>query len=100
MSDAMRLVLRPGLDANEGETKHDCFRRLAGKRMQKILRGLDQLGHLSGPNYEYSEAEMEQMVAALRARVDEVERRLRRRRPEKREFAFEASPPACARGKL
>ena len=89
MSDAMRLVLRPGLDANEGETKHDCFRRLAGKRMQKILHGLDQLGNLSGPNYEYDEAEVEGMMTAIRARADEVERRLRRRKPEKSEFAFD-----------
>jgi hypothetical protein len=44
---------------------------------------------LSGPNYEYGEAEMEQMVAAIRARADEVERRLRRQKPEKSEFAFD-----------
>ena len=41
MSDAMRLVLRPGLDANEDETKHERFRRLAGKRTNKVLHGLD-----------------------------------------------------------
>jgi len=49
MSDAMRLVLRPGLDANEDETKHARFRRLASQRMTKVLHGLDQLGNLSGP---------------------------------------------------
>jgi hypothetical protein len=57
-----------------------------------VLHGLDQLANLSGPTYEYGEAEAEQMVAALRNRVDEVERRLLRQRPEKSEFTFEASP--------
>ena len=100
MSDAMRLVLRPGLDANEGETKHDRFLRLGAARTNKVLHGLDQIANLSGPNYEYGEAEVEGMMTAIRARADEVERRLRRRKPEKVEFAFEASPPASARGKL
>ena len=97
MSDAMRLVLRPGFDANEGETKHDRFQRLAGKRMNKVLHGLDprsklastELANLSVPTYEYGEAEVERMIAAIRARVDEVERRLRRRKPEKVKFAFD-----------
>ena len=49
MSDAMRLVLRPGLNANEDETKHERFRRLASQRMNKVLHGLDQIANLSGP---------------------------------------------------
>ena len=89
MSDAMRLVLRPGLDANEDETKHERFLRLAGKRMTKALHGLDQLGNLSGPIYEYGEAEVERMMSAIRDRADNTERRLRRQKPEKSEFAFE-----------
>ena len=84
MSDAVRLV-----SENQGETKHERFLRLAGKRMNKVLRGLDQLGNLSAASYEYGDAEVEGMVTAIRARVDEVERRLRRRKPEKVEFAFE-----------
>ena len=89
MSDAMRLVLRPGFDANEGETKHDRFLRLGEARMNKVLHGLDQIANLSGPNYEYGDAEVERMMSAIRARVDDVERRLRRQKPEKSEFAFE-----------
>jgi len=97
MSDAMRLVLRPGLDANEGETKHERFLRLASQRTNKVLHGLDlrskrastDLANLSGPNYEYGDAEVERMMSAIRARVDDVERRLRRQKPEKSEFAFE-----------
>ena len=108
MSDAMRLVLRPGLDANEGETKHERFLRLGAARMNKVLHGLDQIANLSSPTYEYADAEVDRMMTAIRASADNTERRLRRRKPEKVEFAFEASPPApasargklCARGKL
>ena len=89
MSDAMRLVLRPGFDVNEGETKHDRFQRLAGKRRQKILRGLDQIANLSGPTYEYADAEVDRMMTAIRASADNTERRLRRQKQEKVGFAFE-----------
>ena len=84
MSDAVRLV-----SENQGETKRERFLRLGEARTNKVLHGLDQLGNLSAASYEYGEAEMEGMMTAIRARVDEVERRLRRRKPEKVEFAFE-----------
>ena len=89
MSDAMRLVLRPGLDANEDETKHERFRRLGATRTNKVLHGLDRLANLSGPNYEYDEAKVDRMMSAIRDRADNTERRLRRQKPEKSEFAFE-----------
>jgi len=57
--------------------------------MTKILHGLDQLANLSGPNYEYGEAEVDRMMTAIRNRADNTERRLRRQKPEKSEFAFE-----------
>ena len=88
MSDPVRI--RPETPQDRGpETRNDKFRRLAEKRMNKVLHGLDQLGNLSGPGYEYSEAEVERIIAALSQGVDEVERRLRRQKPQKSEFAFE-----------
>ena len=88
MSDAVRLVPR-----HQGETKRDRFLRLGEARTNKILHGLDQIGNLSAASYEYGAAEVERIIAALRARVDEVERRLRRRKPEKVEFAFARGKP-------
>ena len=57
--------------------------------MNKVLHGLDQLANLSGPAYEYGEAEVDRMMTAIRARADNTERRLRRQKPEKNEFVFE-----------
>jgi hypothetical protein len=57
--------------------------------MNKVLHGLDQLANLSGPGCEYSEAEVERMMAAIRARADSTERRLLRRKSDKPHFAFE-----------
>ena len=57
--------------------------------MPRVLHGLDQIANLSGPTYEYGEAEVERMMSAIRDRADNTERRLRRQKPEKSEFAFE-----------
>ena len=57
--------------------------------MNKVLHGLDQLANLSGPGYEYGEAEVDRIMTAIRARADNTERRLRRQKPEKSGFAFE-----------
>ena len=54
-----------------------------------MLACLSSLGNLSAASYEYGEAKVEGMMTAIRARVDEVERRLRRRKPEKVKFAFD-----------
>jgi hypothetical protein len=85
MSDPVRIRPEPPL----GENRNDKFRRLAAKRTQRVLAGLASLGNLSAANYEYSEEEARQVIAALRRGLDEAERRLLRRKPEKPHFAFE-----------
>ena len=96
MSDPVRI--RP--ERPPGETRNDKFRLrakqawpdLAEKRAQRVLSCLSSLGNLSAPNYEYSEEEAGQVIAALRRGLDETERRLLRQKPEKPHFAFERGP--------
>ena len=71
------------------ETKHERFLRLAPRRVQAALDALDRIGRLSLPENEYSEAEAAHIVCALRSRLDEVERKLGRKKPEKRVFSFD-----------
>ena len=71
------------------ETKHGRFLRLAPKRVQAALDALDRVGRLSLPVNEYSEAEAARIVCALRGRLDEVEHKLGRKKPEKRVFSFD-----------
>jgi len=71
------------------ETKHERFLRLAPKRVQAALDALDRISKLSLPENEYSEAEAGRIVCALRSRLDEVEHRLSRKKPEKKVFSFD-----------
>ena len=71
------------------ESKNDRFRRLAQKRVQKVLDALDQISHLSAAKYEYGEWEAACIVEALREKLEEVERKLNRQKPAKKKFAFE-----------
>jgi hypothetical protein len=84
---------------DRAETKNERFRRLAEKRAQRVLSCLASLGNLSAANYEYSEEEAGQVIAALPhgsspwakgpRGLDEAEQRLLRQKPEKPHFAFE-----------
>ena len=87
MSDGV-MVFRPA-HSDPTETKHERFRRLAPKRVQNALDALDRIAKLSLPENEYSEYEAGRIVDALRDRVDEVERRLGRKKPAKKVFAFD-----------
>lgn len=53
--------------------KHDCFKRLAEKRVNKMLDMIDLIGNLSNKsNYEYTKEEVDKMFSAIQSRLDEV----------------------------
>ncbi|MCW3783002.1 hypothetical protein [Defluviimonas salinarum] len=55
------------------ETKAEKFVRLRDSRLPKILEAIGILGNLSSKkNYDYTEAEARDVIAALREKVDEV----------------------------
>ena len=58
------------------ESKHECFKRLAEKRTNKILDMIDLIGNLSNKaNYEYSNEEVEQIFSAIQSSLDEARKR-------------------------
>ena len=55
------------------KNKHDCFKRLAESRTNKILDMLNLLGNLSNKsNYTYEKEEVEQIFSVIQSRLDEV----------------------------
>lgn len=59
----------------DNETKADKFKRLANFRVNKVIKGLRQVGALSNTNsYEYEKAHAEKIVSALRAEVEKIEK--------------------------
>lgn len=87
MSDVARSIPRvvgPSPSGKEGRNAR--FRRLATRRVQEALKKLDRIGDLATPKPAYSEEEAARIIAALRERVDAVERRLLPKSPE---FNFE-----------
>jgi len=52
--------------------KHENFIRLRDKRIENARQKIGYLKCLASPNYEYSEEEARDIVAELRAGVDEV----------------------------
>jgi hypothetical protein len=63
------------------------FRKIAEYRMGRLLRLIAQLGNLSRRStYDYTEAEAEQMFAALRAAIEAAEEKFQ---DKQRAFRFD-----------
>ncbi|MEG0960727.1 MAG: hypothetical protein RSE60_06545 [Erysipelotrichaceae bacterium] len=57
------------------ETKRDKFVRLAEKRMDNILKGIELVGNLSNSNnYEYTEEDLNKIIKTLKSSVSDLER--------------------------
>lgn len=54
----------------ENESKEDKFRRLAGARVKKVLKALDQIGLLGGASYVSTEVQHKKIADAIRESVD------------------------------
>lgn len=62
------------------ETKRSKFRRLASRRMSRIVLTVDLLGNLASPTYEYTEAEINAMERTLLNKIQENFSKFRRKR--------------------
>src|SRR3972149_8545488 len=57
-----------------GETKKDRFKRLARKRVTKILKAMDTLSNLSNKaQYEFTTSDVSKVLTALRDKIDNLE---------------------------
>ncbi|SOB72259.1 Hypothetical protein EHLA_1540 [Anaerobutyricum hallii] len=56
------------------ESKRDKFIRLAEKRMDNILKGIDLMGNLSNSNnYEYTQEDLNKIIRTLKSAVSDLE---------------------------
>jgi hypothetical protein len=69
--------------------KHGNFRRLAQARTDSVLEALRKLANLSSPNYEYADAEVERIFAAIEQGVQEARGRFRRDLTKRRRFTLD-----------
>ena len=61
-------------EAPANETKGEKFLRLAPPRVNKIINGINSLKKLSSKSsYDYSEEQVEKMISAIRAALDDCE---------------------------
>ena len=59
------------------QTKHSYFRKIAGKRVERILEGLEALGNCSTPStYDYDNQELPPIFAAINEKLMETRQRL------------------------
>jgi hypothetical protein len=63
-------------DQVSAETPRARFLRLAPPRVQGALNRMRQIGNLSGPGYESTEADREKIITAMFDAVHEMKRRL------------------------
>lgn len=56
------------------ESKRDKFVRLAEKRMDNILKGMELMGNLSNTNnYEYTQDDLNKIIKTLKVAVSDLE---------------------------
>ncbi|SEP84326.1 hypothetical protein SAMN02910289_00655 [Lachnospiraceae bacterium RM5] len=56
------------------ETKREKFVRLAEKRMDNILKGIELMGNLSNSNnYEYTQEDLSKIIKTLKTAVSDLE---------------------------
>lgn len=72
------------------ESKNERFRRIAPGRVQRAIDAIALIGHLSSTKYEYTEDEKFRVVFALECAVQDVERRLARKKSAKQVFSLDA----------
>lgn len=75
------------------QKKHDYFKQIAGKRVERILEDLDAFGNCSSPvTYDYSNQELLPIFAAITEKLAEVRQRLVTHSPH-RGIPFRLNPP-------
>ena len=58
------------------ERNHDRFRKVAEKRVNQIMEDIEKLGNCSAKaSYDYTDAEVEQIIVALEQAVHDLRKR-------------------------
>ncbi len=71
------------------ENKRENFKRVAEKRMEKIINMISLLGNLSNSSfYEYSDEEIETLFGEIQSELDKQHRKLTRKNAEKKRVEF------------
>ncbi len=60
------------------ESKADKFKRLSEPRVESTLKKIKIIGNLAGSGYEYTAEQVEKILGALKAAVDEVEKKFQK----------------------
>lgn len=60
-----------------GETPNQRWRRLANSRGRKLFAAMDRMLTLSASHHEYVEEEMETLLTACQAKLDQMAKKLR-----------------------
>lgn len=66
------------MTAGKEESKADRFKRLATPRVGNAVKKIEIIGNLAGGNYEFSAEQVEKILGALRAAVEEVEKKFQK----------------------
>ena len=77
---------------SEKETKNQAFTRIAEKRINKILDEFRILTNLFAPSYKTTPEQRNEVVAALRKGVEEVEYVAAGSKIDKASFTFKSTP--------
>lgn len=76
-----------GKKTKENETKREKFVRLAESRMNNALKQIELLSNLSNTSaYEYTNADVDKIIRALRGAVTELEKSFSASRNESKKF--------------
>lgn len=77
-----------GTGNSSRESRHDRFLRVAPGRVQKALDAMAAVAKLANAGNEFSEDEANRIIEALSQQLDDVRRRLRGGKDERRLFSF------------
>ena len=76
------------VETDKPNDKRERFRRVAEKRTNKAIYALRSLKACAGNGYDYSEAERDQLIKAVREAVKDLETAFFERGRETTEFKF------------
>lgn len=70
----------------QNESKHDKFKRIATRRVRRIIRTIESLGNLSRPSYEYTNEEVAKIFTTLQETLDNAKALFAGKRTEPKKF--------------
>jgi len=69
-----------------GESKHDRFKRIATRRVSRILRTIESLENLTRPSYQYTEEEINKIFTAIQEATDNAKAKFGAKKRESKAF--------------